>query len=325
MKHTVRDSKPLSVSRLLSFLNRIYSCFEHATVRRPFLTPAIIALSLNLIIEMLGRRSVIDGFAHLFLHPYIFFINALILFVTLMSAFLFARRAFVYCCVSVCWLILGITNFVLLGMRNTPLAAIDFGLIVSCLGIINIYLNLFQMILIGLGICLILLGLIRLFRRTQKLPVTRAVLLRRISAVAASVVGFSLVLGFSLHINAFTTKFPDLSAAYQDYGFAYCFSLSVLDRGVDRPVDYSDAEIIEILDDIGADSDTAITDQNTVLLDNTVLPNVIFVQLESFFDVKRLSDISFSEDPTPVFTALKDKFPSGYLTVPAIGGGTANT
>jgi len=154
--------------------------------------------------------------------------------------------------------------------------------------------------------------------------------------VAASAVCTALILGFSLHIRAFTTEFPDLAAAYSDYGFAYCFSLSVLDRGIDRPVDYSGEEIGEILDNIGVESDTedltaaettpvdAPVSGETPPTDNT-LPNVIFVQLESFFDVKRLKGISFSEDPTPVFTALKDTCPSGYLTVPSIGAGTANT
>ena len=50
--------------------NRLYSRFEHCTEQHPLLTPASLALILNLIIEMLGRRSVIDGIAHLLLHPH---------------------------------------------------------------------------------------------------------------------------------------------------------------------------------------------------------------------------------------------------------------
>ena len=312
--------------------NTLYIKFQQCTEHRPLLTPVTLALSLNLIIEILGRRSVVDGLAHLLLHPYIFFINALILFVTLLPAFLFSRRAFVYICITAGWLILGITNCILLGMRNTPLAAIDFGLITSCFGIIDVYLNLFQILLIVVGILLLLLGLYRLFRRTNRLPMNPLTRIRRICAVAASAAGFVLVLGFSLHIKAFTTDFPDLAAAYSDYGFAYCFSLSVLDRGVDRPVDYSGEEIGEILDNIGADT-APVTESRPTSDPDTVLqitplrrhPNVIVVQLESFFDVKRLAGLSFSEDPTPVFTALKQDFPSGYLTVPSIGAGTANT
>ena len=55
------------------------------------------------------------------------------------------------------------------------------------------------------------------------------------------------------------------------------------------------------------------------------LPNIIFLQLESFFDVKYIENFSTSEDPIPFFTFLKEKYPSGFLEVPSIGAGTANT
>lgn len=302
-----------------------YAHFEQYTEQKPLLTPAVLALSLNLLLEILGRRSVIAGLAHLLLHPYIFFINALIVFVTLMPAFLFSRRAFVYTCISAVWLILGVANCVLIGIRSSPLAAIDFGLIVSCFGIIDVYLNLFQIVLISVGILLVLIGLFRLFRVTKKQACTPLSRIRRIGTVTVSCVGFVLILAFSLHINAFTTEFQDLSMAYDDYGFAYCFSVSLLDRGVDRPTAYSEESIDDILDHIGTESVTASSDPGTPPPHTADMPNVITVQLESFFDVGRLKGITFSEDPTPVFRALKEDCPSGYLTVPSIGAGTANT
>ena len=54
-------------------------------------------------------------------------------------------------------------------------------------------------------------------------------------------------------------------------------------------------------------------------------PNVVFVQLESFFDVDALEDASFSTDPIPVFRELMETCPHGQLRVPSVGGGTANT
>lgn len=58
---------------------------------------------------------------------------------------------------------------------------------------------------------------------------------------------------------------------------------------------------------------------------DAVYPNIIFLQLESFFDVKKIENFSYTEDPIPFFTSLKDGYPSGYLEVPSIGAGTANT
>ena len=54
-------------------------------------------------------------------------------------------------------------------------------------------------------------------------------------------------------------------------------------------------------------------------------PNIIFLQLESFFDVKYIENFSCTEDPVPFFTALRETCPSGFLEVPSIGAGTANT
>lgn len=55
------------------------------------------------------------------------------------------------------------------------------------------------------------------------------------------------------------------------------------------------------------------------------IPNIIFIQLESFFDPKLLKDVTFSEDPVPYYQYLKDHFTTGYLNVPSVGAGTANT
>jgi len=54
-------------------------------------------------------------------------------------------------------------------------------------------------------------------------------------------------------------------------------------------------------------------------------PNVIFLQLESFFDVKYIENFSCTEDPVPFFSSLRENCPSGFLEVPSIGAGTANT
>ena len=53
--------------------------------------------------------------------------------------------------------------------------------------------------------------------------------------------------------------------------------------------------------------------------------NVIFIQLESYIDPSLIQGLELSEDPVPNWTALKEQYSSGYLTVPVVGAGTANT
>ncbi len=57
---------------------------------------------------------------------------------------------------------------------------------------------------------------------------------------------------------------------------------------------------------------------------NLQKPNIIFLQLESFYDVKNIEGYEFSSDPIPIYTMLKNELPGGLLTVPSIGAGTAN-
>lgn len=54
-------------------------------------------------------------------------------------------------------------------------------------------------------------------------------------------------------------------------------------------------------------------------------PNIICILLESFVDPGLINFLELSEDPVPNFHELYDHYTSGYLEVPVVGAGTANT
>lgn len=54
-------------------------------------------------------------------------------------------------------------------------------------------------------------------------------------------------------------------------------------------------------------------------------PNIIFLQLESFFDPTLVNYLNISEDPIPNFRQMMKDYTSGYYRVPSVGAGTANT
>jgi phosphoglycerol transferase MdoB-like AlkP superfamily enzyme len=56
-----------------------------------------------------------------------------------------------------------------------------------------------------------------------------------------------------------------------------------------------------------------------------IQPNLIFIQLEAFFDPTTLPNVTFSEDPIPYFRSLQERYTSGNLGVNVFGAGTANT
>ena len=54
-------------------------------------------------------------------------------------------------------------------------------------------------------------------------------------------------------------------------------------------------------------------------------PNVIVVQLESFFDTSEFKRLKTTTDPLPNLRKMAAEYSSGYCQVPSIGAGTANT
>ena len=109
--------------------------------------------------------------------------------------------------------------------------------------------------------------------------------------------------------------YTDVIRLTENYGFTYTFTRSLVDTGIDRPEDYSARRVRAIAAEVLRTKDKAPED----------VPNIIFLQLESFFDVNRLKDVTFSENPVPYFEELKETCPSGYFTAPSVGAGTANT
>ena len=286
-----------------------------------------LAVALNTAMEMLSRRSVWEGVQFLALHPVHFLCNILVVLLTLLLALLVKRRVFMLSLVSTIWLGLAIANFILLGYRTTPLAAIDFYILKPVFSILKIYLTPVQMILIVLAFAAVITGIVFIFIKAPKhQALYRGAL---VSIAMTSLATFGLI-HFSIQADATSTSFANLANAYRNYGFAYCFAASLLDTGIDKPEDYSAEAMVSLAEDIERESEEEVSssDQQGSPADpaqSQQAPNVIMVQLESFIDPNRLEGFTYSENPVPVFTELKENYTSGYLSVPAIGAGTANT
>ncbi len=292
-------------------LNKIYNYInEH-----PFIFCLYASVILNTIVEMLSRRSIFGGLEALAVHPVMFIYNSFIIFMTLSVSSLFRKRIFVLTFAALLWLACGITNCVLLGFRTTPFSAVDLQILSSVIDIINVYLNGFELTLIVLAIITAVIGLVILFFKTPK---TKGQMhyFKACSILCVSTVTALVVNNVAIAAESDSSNFPNIADAYEDYGFVYCFSNSLLDTGIDEPEDYSPEAMNYVAAEIGNDRGQHSPKTQ---------PNVIMVQLESFFDVNILNNKKFTENPVPNFTALKESCPTGLLTVPSIGAGTANT
>ncbi len=280
--------------------------------RFPLLQCLILSAFVFLIVDMLGYRSPIGGFMHMVTRPHLFLLNVLIVALTMLPAFFFRRRYFFFMLPATLWLGLGVTNCVLLSMRVTPLEAVDFAIFKTGFAIMNMYMTFGEIVLAASAI---ILALVALFIMWFKLPrVGKVHYVRGAISGGALALVLSLFVGFAGQFGMVPKNFRNLADAYHEYGFAYCFSCSLFDRGIPKPDEYTP----ETMGDIMA----GLSDEKTVAGDK---PNIIFLQLESFFNVMDLKDKTFSDDPTPFFNSLKAYSPHGYLTVPSVGAGTANT
>lgn len=302
------------------------------------------AAALHLCIEAFSRESVIKPFLYLFTSPLVFLYNTLLIGTTLALSFFFKRRRFVLFLISILWLTVGITDFVLLQFRTTPFTAVDLLLLDSAFAIMGHYLKPFQLVLLIIAILLAALLGVLLFRHTKK------------ATQGTSPLFSGLLFGLLLLASVCSTKlfvscgvlernFGNIAQAFHTNGLPYCFFASIFGTGISKPASYSEEEIDRIISSLtnapAATTPPAVTasPQPTAAPDataspapseapeysSTAHPNFVFVQLESFFDPTYITGATFSEDPVPTFRRLKETCSSGFLTVPSVGAGTANT
>lgn len=270
---------------------------------------------LELVIESLNRKSVTGCIQYMLERPLLFIFNTLIIMLTVSIALFFKREIFVFTTISVVWLIFGIVNFVILQFRVTPFSAVDITLLESAISVSGHYLNPLNIAMIFLAAVVVVVSIICLYRKAPKHTHTTQKKII-VSGIAVSLIAFAIFfLRYqSNSVQALATNYTNISEAYENYGFVYCFTNSILDTGIGEPEDYSEERVDRIISSLpGA---KGVTDKK---------PNIIFIQLESFFDVDEVKKLKLSKDAIPNFHKLQKKYSNGLLTVPTVGAGTVNT
>ena len=136
-----------------------------------------------------------------------------------------------------------------------------------------------------------------------------------VPVVSTMLVMIILLTKVNVQAEIISDNFSNIADAYKDYGVPYCFLSSVIGTGINRPVDYSEESVQTIVEKNGDDS----------YPDKSKMPNILFLQLESFVDPTTIQNLSFSEDPVPNFRMLKDKYYYNFIQYLYLGAGTANT
>lgn len=304
------------------FVKKVNEIWNNKFFCLVYIRLGLLALVLNIAVESLSRHSFFEGVAHLWENPLAFIYNCLLIFLTLTIVPFFKRRIFVGFFVSAFWLFFGTANCIMLSFRVTPFTGPDMKNMMDGLRIINQYMSRFQLVLLCVGLLALLAAIIFIAIKTPKIKDKIHILT---SALAMSIT-FGVVMlltNIGPKIGFLSENFGNIANAYKDYGFGYCFFSSIFNSGIDKPKDYGEAIVDELIEEVETKVPDIMEDVSELPKDE--YPNIVFVQLESLFDPTHVKGLEFSEEPLPFLKSLYEEYPSGYLSMPSFGAGTANT
>lgn len=292
----------------------------------PTIILILISLLLTVIVDSISRGSIYESLNFIKNRHMTFLFNSTIVLITLSITLLTKRKIFSYSIISSIWIISAISNNVIVNLRGTPLTGNDLRLIKSGLKLINNYLSNKEIIsiILLLFILIVLLILIFIFAPKSKLKINYFLSFGLITIIFLI---YKLFNGFAVNSSIVSNNFWDLEAVYSENGFIYCFSTTLINNGVSEPDSYSEnfmESIYYTLEDslVSSSNNLSVTNLSN---DEKELPNILMIQLESFFDPTLIESVEFDTDPIPNFRELQNNYSTGTFSVSTIGGGTANT
>lgn len=278
---------------------------------------ALLACIINFTIEAISRHSLAAAWNYMTGTPLVFLYNAFMIFVTFSIVYLFKRRIFVRIIISALWIILGIANGYILLKRVTPFNAQDLKIAGDGIALINNYCNGFEVVVIAIGAAALVVWLVSMWRRggqyTGKVHHVASLL-----GIVVCCILYTFVTNAAIDKRVVSTYFGNIAFAYEDYGLPYCFSASLFNTGISEPNEYTKKKMAKI-------NKNGELNKSTTSRSSDELPNIIVVQLESYFDVATAEFFTTSEDACPNLHNLYQNYSSGYFKVPSVGAGTANT
>lgn len=294
--------------RRIAFFNK-YSLLFHA----------LLSCGIVFVVEILSRRNFLSACSFVGGHTGAFLFNAFIVFASLSLVYLFRRRAFFRIIISGFWIILGIINGCILSNRVTPFGFTDLKCINDLFAMNNT--NYFTaeeatIVVIGLGLFALFCAVLFIKGPRYQGRIHKIVVLA--SIVSVMFIGLPVTTSAAQNANVVASYFSNIAQGYENYGFIYGFSSSVVDRGMSKPDDYTEEHVAEI-----TDKAESTKQETTVTKDDA--PNIICVLLESFCDPDEIKFLHYNDDPIPTFHKLEENYSTGYLTVPVVGAGTANS
>ena len=292
----------------IAFLNK-YSLVFHF----------ILACFITFVVEVISRRNLLSAVSFVNKHTLAYLYNAFIVFASLSLVYLSKCRAQLRLLITGLWIFLGTVNGIILSNRVTPFSYTDFKMLPDLFAMQNTnYFTAEEATVVVSIVVSFIVFLVLFFIKGPKYQGKRHHVLSPVAIAALLIIGIPVTTQAAQNSNIIASYFANIAQGYSDYGFVYGFSTSVVGRGMSKPDDYSKDSVEAIESQVNASKETTTVSSDTE-------PNIICILLESFIDPYDVNFLQMSEDPIPTFHSLEENYSTGYLTVPVVGAGTANT
>jgi phosphoglycerol transferase MdoB-like AlkP superfamily enzyme len=314
----------------------MHKLLKKIKVKNPFLATIrlclVMALISSFILELTERLgNFFQTFNWIIMNVETFAIStALIFFIYLFITSLIGKQ---YVGAVLCFFIFDILAFVNVGkliILGAPIYPVDFLEIKDVNSILSMLGGKFVILLI----CGIILGffifkfliksLIKLFPKNESLKLSSRLLL--------GILSLFFIYSYVNYKNTFVEKYYSSSGVgevlwdqrenYDDNGFVFGLLSNIKNEVMDKPSNYSEAEVTKVAEKYKEEADKLNTTRD---VGSNMQPNIIYVMDEAFWDPTRMTSLKFSEDPMKNLRAEMTNNSSGYLLSPVFGGGTANT
>ncbi|MCC8138261.1 MAG: LTA synthase family protein [Clostridiales bacterium] len=323
----------------------------------------LLACGICFVIEWISRHSFVEACAFAVDRNLVFLYNSFLVWVTLTLVYIVKRRTAARVLICAFWLFLGTINGCILAKRVSPFGWTDLKMVGDLFTMQSNYFTDQEAMLVIAAVAAVCLLLVILWVKGPKFQ-GKTHRIAGVCLVLLVVMMVPQVTDAAKSSNVLASYFENLAQGYKDYGFVYSFTSSALNQGMSTPDGYSEEAVQAVLDTMGAGADEtadsadaadAVADEDmaadedataslapvavtkTMSSEETEIseeaagsadldnPNIIVILLESFINPDMLTFLTTSEEAVPNFEYLFENYTSGYVEVPVVGAGTANT
>ncbi|MBE6705958.1 MAG: hypothetical protein E7583_11905, partial [Ruminococcaceae bacterium] len=234
--------------RSVPFIDSSFTKIKNYFAEHPFKAHLKLSLILSFLVVMIVQgfecKSVFGGIVFIFGNTYFFIINYLIVLFTYAILFLFKKRMIWIWLITILWSVLGLANYIVMMYRAMPIAAIDFVVMTTTRDIIPHYFSVFHIILVIVLVLLAIALFVFLFIKAKKYERTPAKAIVPVICAGSLLSVFLIGGGVTGNLKI---SYSDVTGAYDEHGFIYCFSSSLFVRGIPKPDEYSLNDVEKIM------------------------------------------------------------------------------